>query len=206
MEATSMHRTPIRTAVVAAMLTLALALPGAAGAATRVPASPTVRQIVVVTAVVNGTNAWLDLVIAALPPNPCTPDPGPPEIDPVCLGFVGVLGAYEALGETVGDACVARPDDGLGDPVVTDAVAPASDLRTRLIVRQLNLITAVLGAANDRLIGILTPDPGPPEIAALAALYDAVGVGAVSVPPVDLDGDLWPPNPCIPPVDPDIGA
>ena len=189
-----MRRTPIRAAVIAVMLAVVVALPGAAGAASRVPASPTVRQIVVVTAVVNGTNAWLDLS------SPSRPTRAPsPEIDPVCLGFVQVLGAYEALGDTVADACEATRD-GLGDAVVTDAVAPAGDLRTRLIVRQLALITAVLGAADDRLIGILVPDPGPldaPTAAALAALYDAVVDGGSAVGAwLDPDRSEWPPNPC----------
>ncbi len=73
-----MRRTPIRAAVVAALVSVAVALPGGVGAANPVPASQTVRQIVVVTAVVSATNAWLNLVIAALPPNPCSTNPARP--------------------------------------------------------------------------------------------------------------------------------
>ncbi len=195
-----MRRASIRTAAAAVMLTVALALPGVAGAASRVRPSPTVMRIAAVTVGVRGANAWLGAVLAALPPNPCTPEPGPPD-SPVCLGLEGVLGGYEALATTVGDACDATRVDAGADDLLPAALAPATDARTALIVRQLAAITAVLGAANAFLGGILVPSPGPPEApeaAALAALYDAVVAGAVSIPPVDPDGNLWPPNPCIP--------
>lgn len=195
-----MRRTSIRAAAVAAMLAVAVVLPVAAGAGGRVPVdsvddatSPTANRIAAVTNIVVATNARLDRVITAWPPNPCT------GICPVDDGFVAARVAYEALGQSVAEACAGSPGDGLGDAVITDADAFAADTSQTGIANQLLSIATVLGNADDRLGGIRVPNPGPPEspeMVALVALAEAVDLGGAAA--AGWSGVLWPPNPCVP--------
>jgi hypothetical protein len=188
-------------AVVATLLVLVMALPGVAGAGSRIPVSstddtgsPAANRIDAVTNIVVATNARLERVIAAHPP-----DPGAPEIGPVGLGFVVAMGAYSALAQSVACALEGVYADGPGDAVITDADAYAVDMSTNGILNQLASITTVLGNADDRLGGIRYPSPGPPndpEAAALSALALAISDGGSAA--ADWLGIFWPPNPCTP--------
>ena len=205
-----MRRTSIRAAVVAAILAIAVAIPGAAGAGNRVPVSsvddltsPTANRINAVTEIVNATNARVLRVAAAWPPNPC--NDLNPELLSMCLAAGGAFAAYSTLGQSVADACAAIPLSGPGDTVITDADAFASDTSTTGIANQFASIATVLGNANDGLGGIRSPDPGPPELTALTALADAVESGGTAA--AEFAGTAWPPNPCTPnPGPPDLPA
>jgi hypothetical protein len=195
------HNTRSRVAAVATLLVLMLALPAVAGADGRIPvsstddtASPAANRIDAVTNIVLATNARLDRVIAAHPP-----DPGAPEIGPVGLGFIAALGAYSTLGQSVMDACEGLPGEGPGDSVITDADAFAADVSETGIANQLASIATVLGNADDRLGGILTPSPGPqdaPEATSLNALSVAIDEGGSTAAGWLGAGFDYPPNPC----------
>jgi hypothetical protein len=203
MESTMTRRKPIRAAVVAAMLTVVVALPSVAGAGNRIPVSsvddatsPIANRIAAVTNIVNATNARLARVIAAWPPNPCA------EITPVCPASLTVVGSYSALGKSVAEVCGGTPGDGLGVAVISDADAFAGDTSTTGIADQLTSIATVLGNADDRLGGIHYPNPGPPsapEAAALSALSVAIAAGGFAADGWIgyLGGFNWPPNPCV---------
>jgi hypothetical protein len=188
-------------AVGATLIALMMALPGAAGADARIPvsstddtASPTANRIDAVTNIVIATNARLERVIAAHPP-----DPGAPEIGPVGLAFIAALGAYSTIGQSVADACAGALLDGPGDAVITDADAFAADTSATGIANQLASIATVLGNADDRLGGILSPTPGPPEApeaAALDALSVAIYEGGSAAAGWLGAGFDYPPNPC----------
>lgn len=200
-----MRRTPVRAAAVAAMLTVAVVLPVAAGAGGRIPvdsvddpASPTANRIAAVTNIVVATYARLERVIVAYPPNPCE---GATELElaPLCSSAVATLAAFSALGESVNDVCAGRALEGPGDVVIADADAFAGDSSATGIANQLGSIATVLGNADDRLGGIQLPNPGPPnDPAILGALYtlaEAVHVGEATAA-------TWllavPPNPVCP--------
>jgi hypothetical protein len=188
-------------AVVATLLVLMLALPGMAGAGSRIPvnstddtASPAANRIDAVTNIVLATNARLTRVMTAYPPNPCA------EISALCPAALSVVGAYSTLGHSVACALEAVYADGPGDAVITDADAYAADISTNGILNQLASIATVLGNADDRLGGIRVPNPGPPEApeaAALNALALAIADGGSAA--ADWLGTEYPPNPCEPP-------
>lgn len=102
-------------------------------------------------------------------------------------------------GQFVVDACAADRLDGPGDAVISDADAFDADTRETGIANQLGSIATVLGNADDRLDGIVSPSPGPPdapEALALNALSEAIfdgGSAAVGLTGGDFDP---PPNPC----------
>src|SRR3990172_1722257 len=143
-----MRRTRVGAAAVAALLVVMVAVPGLAGADSRIPVSsvddatsPVANRIAAVTNIISATNARLARVITAYPPNSCT------EFCPVADGFIAALSAYNALGESV----------------IADADAFAADTSATGIANQLASIATVLGNADDRLGGIRVPDSGPPE-------------------------------------------
>lgn len=198
-----MHRTRSRVAAVVALLML-LTAPGAVGAGDRIPvnsvddaASPTANRIAAVTNIVLATNARLDRVIAAHPPNPCLDITEP---TPVCTGATAVFGAYDSIGRSVADVCFGGPADGLGASVIADADAYAADTSSTGIANQLASIATVLGNADARLGGIFVPpSPVTPEDAtALNALSVAVYAGGSAA--AGLIGGVFnrPPNPCGP--------
>jgi hypothetical protein len=189
----------------AALVALALALPADAGAANRVPVnsvddttSPTANRIAAVTSIVIATNARVDRVVLAFPPNPCALITEPTA---VCDAAIDVIGAYSELGQAVADACAGSPLSGPGDAVISDADAYAADTTAAGIANQLASIRTVLGNANDRLGGIRTPNPGPPEgpeAAALNALSVAIFEGGTeALGLVGGSGFDYPPNPCV---------
>jgi hypothetical protein len=196
----------ISLAALVAHLALALALPVGAGAANRIPVSSiddstssTANRIAAVTNIVVASNARVDRVALAWPPNPCA---GITEPSSLCTAALGVVGAYSALGQAVADACAGIPLTGPGDAVISDADIYAADTTAAGIANQLASIRTVLGDAGDRLGGITIPDPGPPdgpEAAALDALSVAIFEGGTDA--LDLVGGGgfdYPPNPCSP--------
>lgn len=201
-----MRRTRVGAAAVAALLVVVVAVPASVGAGTRIQissfddaTSPAANRIAAVTSIVDATNARLERVILAYTPNnPCT------EIfSPVCDGAYAALDAYSALGEYVYEVCTSDggPSDGLGASVIADADAYAADTSATGIANQLASIATVLGNADDRLGGILTPDPGPPDapelVAALNVLSVAISEGGSAADGwLGGDGFDWPPNPC----------
>ena len=201
-----MSRTRARLAALAALLVLALTLPGGVGAANRVPVSsvddatsPTANRITAVTNIVVATNARVDRVALAWPPNPCAVLAEPTAL---CTAAIEVVGAYSALGQAVVDACAGSPVVGPGDAVISDADTHAADTSSAGIANQLASITTVLGNANDRLGGIRLPSPVPPdgpEAAALNALSVAIFAGGTdALGLVGGGGFDYPPNPCSP--------
>jgi hypothetical protein len=193
-----MYRTRSRTAGVVALLML-LGAPGAVGADNRIPVdsvddptSPTANRIDAVTNIVLATNARLERVIAARPPNPCLDT----ELTPVCYEATVVLIAYETIGRNIADVCAGGPADGLGASVITDVDAYATDTSSTGIANQLASIATVLGNADDRLGGIFVPpSPITPEDAtALSALSVAVYDGGSAA--AGWLGADRPPNPC----------
>jgi hypothetical protein len=188
----------------AAIVALALALPAGAGAGNRIPVnsvddttSSTAYRIAAVTSIVIATNARVDRVAVAWPPNPCAVITEPTEL---CSAALGVVGAYAELGQAIADVCAGSPLSGPGDAVISDADAYAADTTSAGIANQLASIRTVLGNANDRLGGIQMPNPGPPggpEAAALNALSVAIFAGGTdALGLVGGGGFDWPPNPC----------
>jgi len=197
-----MRRTRVGAAAVAALLVVMVAVPGSAGADSRIPVSsvddatsPVANRIAAVTNIISATNARLARVITAYPPNSCT------EFCPVADGFIAALSAYNALGESVAEACASEggPSDGLGASVIADADAFAADTSATGIANQPASIATVLGNADDRLGGIRVPDSGPPEspeAAALNALSVVVSEGGNAAGGWLGASFDYPPNPC----------
>lgn len=199
-----MSRSQARAVRAAILLTALLALPGSVGAGTRIPVnstddatSPAANRIAAVTNIVHATNARLDRVIVAYPSDPCALVTEPTVL---CSATEEVVSAYQDLYQSV--ACVLRgdPSDGLGDAVLIDADAFASDMSQSGIANQLASIATVLGNADDRLGGIRYPSPGPPDdpeiVGALGTLAETVqdGGGAAA----RWSGVVFPPNPVCP--------
>ncbi len=201
-----MPRFRSRLALAAIGLPLALALPGAAGAGNRIPVSsvddptgPTANRIAAVTEIVKPTNARLVRVINAYPPNPCADLLEPTAL---CDNSEEVVSAYEALRQSVVEACDGRTAEGTGDTVVADADAYAGDTSMSGIANQLASIATVLGNADDRLRGIEMPNPGPPNTAeingALNALAEAIDFGVTAATTWEVPEVEFPPNPVCP--------
>jgi hypothetical protein len=195
-----MRRTRVPVAVIAALLMLSVTLPAVAGAGGRIPVNstddpgqPIANRIDAVTNIVLATNARLERVVVAWPPNPCT------EIGPLCDSAYAALAAYEALGSSVDAVCSARPIDGAVRTTIADGDLYAADMTSNGIANQLASIAVVLGNADDRL-GVIFPSPAPPDAptkAALDSLYEAISAGGtVAGALVFLDGYEFPPNPC----------
>jgi hypothetical protein len=197
----------VPSAVFAGLLLLAAVSPASAETGTRIPvnstddpASPTANRIDAVTNIVEATNARLERVASAYPPNPCADITEPTAF---CDAAIGAFAAYLTLGQSVADACAAEALDGPGDAVITDADVYASDMSATGLANQLTSIVVVLGNADDRLGGILVPNPGPPEApvtTALGVLYAAIAdggtvAGGLLHPPDP--GFEYPPNPCV---------
>lgn len=196
-----MRRTGIPMAVIATLLALSVALPGGAEAESRMPVNstddpgqPVANRIDAVTSIVLVTNARLERVRVAFPPNPVCP-----ELGQVCPSADSTLAAYEALGASVDAVCSARPIDGAARTTIADADLYATDMTATGLAYQLISIATVLGSADARL-GVIYPSPGPataPVEAALHSLYEAISAGGeVAGALVYPDGVAWPPNPC----------
>jgi len=192
----------VQAMMIAALLLLAAVSPAAAWTGTRIPvsstddvASPTANRIDAVTQIVEATNARLERVSSAWPPNPCA---GVTEPTAFCDAAISALFAYSALGQSVAYACASGQLDGTGDAVITDADAFAADMSATGLANQLASIAVVLGNADDRLGGILAPSPGPPE-APVAGALNALSVAIYAGGSSDLlgGGFDWPPNPCL---------
>jgi hypothetical protein len=195
-----MRRTRVPVAVIAALLVLSVALPGVAGAGGRIPVNstddpgqPIANRIDAVTSIVLATNARLERVVVAWPPNPCL------EIGPLCDSAFEALAAYETLGSSVDAVCRARTIDGAVRATIADGDLYAADMTANGIANQMASIATVLGNADGRL-GVISPEPGPPDAparAALQSLYAAISTGGTAAGGwVSPDGILWPPNPC----------
>jgi len=196
--------TRVRAAAIAALFIVISASPASAVSripvhSTDDPASPTANRIDAVTNIVEATNARLERVASAYPPNPCADITEPTAF---CDAAIGAFAAYSAVGQSVADACAGGPLDGPGDAVITDADAFAADMSATGLANQLASIAVVLGNADDRLGGILTPSPGPPDApvtTSLGVLYAAIAdggtvAGGLLHPPDP--GFEYPPNPC----------
>jgi hypothetical protein len=160
------------------------------------PASPTANRIDAVTEIVEATNARLERVASSYPPNPCADITEPTAF---CDAAIGAFVAYSALGQSVADACAAEALEGPGDAVITDADAFAADMSAAGLANQLTSIAVVLGNADDRLGGILLPNPGPPEAPVAAALHTlsvAISDGGTAAEELLGAGFDYPPNPC----------
>ena len=195
----------VQAMMIAVLLLLAAVSPAAAWTGTRIPvsstddvASPTANRIDAVTQIVEATNARLERVSSAWPPNPCV-DLNPETLS-FCLAAADVFAAYSALGQSVADACASEQLDGTGDAVITDADAFAADMSATGLANQLASIAVVLGNADDRLGGILSPEPGPPDApvaTALNTLSVAIFDGGSAAGELLGAGFDWPPNPCL---------